>query len=260
MARTKNKKRNIWADIIAVLILGAWAYFADAVIVGAHMENFDYPLIGETIAGVISFNKVWVFLIGIFFYLITSSLAMSRFIGWLGAMVVMTEIMIVEPLQKFADLVESIKGANPNESMLTDAKMAFESRGAFPWESDTKWIKLLTYIGALLMVFLLVYFIVVVIKDRKAKNTTRKAFRNSLIFIALLIVLIFVPGLFVGSGPQWLFISFMTLVAWVSYMYGVIKRSNKDTPVIAAAVTIVLILIIGFLDMSYRMGTVGTLI
>lgn len=257
MARTKakTKTRKVWADIIAILLLGVWAYFADAVIEGAHMEAIDYPLIGKMIADVVSVNKVWVFLIGIFFYLMTSSFAMSRFIGWMSSMIVMTEIMIVEPLRKFSDLVGSIKAANPDDPLLSDARMALERYGTFPWESGAKWMKLLTFIGALLLVFLLVYFIVIVVKDRKAKNTTRKATRNSLIFIAILIVLIFVPGLIMKTGPQWLFVSFMTLLAWLSYIYGVIKRSNKETHVAAAAVTIVLMLVLMFLDMCYRVGS-----
>ncbi len=285
MARTKNKKTKIWTDILAVLLIAAWAYFADRIFAGAQMQAADYPLIGSDIAGLVEVSKVWVFFTGMLFYILTSRLASSRFIGWLAAMLVVTDIMVAEPVRRFKELIGEIKsigdsasegltgaagsgatGSSAAESAAgiikrnTDAAMAVERYGIFPWKSDTPSVRALAYICGILMLFLVISFILTVIRNRKAKNTTAGVIRISVIFLVMLAIMIFIPGLVMGSGPHWLYTGLMTLVAFVTYMYGVIKRSRKGAPVLTAAVTIVLLVLLALLDMNYRLGPAGLIL
>jgi len=239
---------------VVVLLLAVWAYFADKVIDCTAAASIEYPVIGNSIAGVVPVIKVWVFLIGALFYFLVSTMAQSRFIGWLGSMLVMTEIFMASPLQKLKGLVDTAKAKNASSAM------ALERYGVFPWKSSETWVRMLSYIAGVLFVFLLVYFIVIIIKDRNAKNTTRKTIRNSVVLLVIIAVFTFIPGLLLGTGPVWMFIGLMALITLISYMYGTIKRSRKDTPVIAAAVTIVLMVTLSILDLFYRTGLITIMV
>lgn len=121
-----------------------------------------------------------------------------------------------------------------------------------PWESVDYKIKTLVYIGIAIMIFVIVRFIIAMIKTAKTGKSASLAIRDAVFFIGFIIGLVAASSVTIRVEMRWLYTGFAILVFLIAYMYGYTRNGMKKQPVVLMALVIALMLLFSVEDIYYR--------
>ena len=121
-----------------------------------------------------------------------------------------------------------------------------------PWETVDFRIQILVYTGLVLMGFILLWFIITVIKNSSSGRSAGHPFRDVVFYLGFIIGCVVSSSVTIRVEMRWIYSGFVMLVFLIACMYGYIRKTSKDTPVVLAAVIIVLMLLFSIEDIYYR--------
>ena len=121
-----------------------------------------------------------------------------------------------------------------------------------PWENVDFKIKALVYAGLALMAFVLVCFIIAIIKAKKSGKSVKPPVRDFVFFAGFIIGLVVASSVTIRVEMRWIYTSFVMLIFLIAFMYGYIRTTFKKEPVVIMAIVIVIMLLFSVEDIYYR--------